>query len=143
MGLPMRLKLVTPPGIAPISLADAKAHAHVDHTDEDAIIGEMISAAVAKVDGAGGELGRALVHQTWEMYLDGFPTGCGKRQIVLPLPPLEAVDSINYVDQAGNTRLLGTDVYDVNGQGGATKASIVEAYGQSWPATRRRTARVR
>lgn len=55
------LKRITAPTIEPITLAIAKAHLRVTHTAEDTLIPIYISAAVSKLDGKDGLLGRAMV----------------------------------------------------------------------------------
>lgn len=100
--------------------------------------------AEAFLDGGDGILGRALLTQTWQLHLDEFP-GSGRYvpgrgyvdagAIYLPLPPLQSVSSITYVDTAGATQTLASSVYQVvNRQ--RQRSMIVEAYGQTWPSTR-------
>ena len=129
------LKLQTAPAELPLSLAETKAHLRVDDTSSDDLISRLIGAAVSHVDGAEGWLGRALISQTWELALDAFPT-TEKREIVVPLPPLQSITSITYVDTNGATQTLSTDVYDLVGDGGKQPARIVEAHGETWPSTR-------
>ena len=135
MGFPMHLELKTGPTVEPVSLAEAKLHARVDATDEDTLIAQMIAAAVAKIDGADGELGRALITQSWFLRLDGFPRG-GNRGIKVPLPPLQSVTVISYVDTNGADQVLDSSAYQVVGKNQAQPGSIVEAHGRSWPSTR-------
>lgn len=93
----MALTLITPPAVEPISLADAKAHLRVNHTDEDALISALIKAARQHLEGPRGYLARALVTQTWELTLDSFYAG----SIQIPLPPLQSVVSVKYTDADG------------------------------------------
>jgi len=128
----MNLKLVTPPATVPLSLGEAKEHCRVDADDSDQLLVALIAAAVQHIDGPTGRLGRALAIQTWDMRLDCFPT-----EITLPLPPLRSVDQITYVDTAGAAQTLSSSVYRVIGLGDeGRRASIVEAYDQTWPTTR-------
>jgi len=86
--------LVVPPAVEPITLAEARAHLRVTHTDEDALIGVLISAArqhVERVTGLG------LINQTWEVALDAFPDG----PIRLTKAPIASVSSVEYLDEAG------------------------------------------
>ena len=131
----MTLSLVAAPTVQPLTLDETKAHLRVDTTDEDALIDRLIAAAVADIDGADGWLNRAIMTQTWDLSLDGFPNA-GKRQIRVPLPPLQSVSSITYIDTEGATQTLATSVYDVFGIGGSQPAQIAEAHGESWPSTR-------
>ncbi|MGL4489176.1 MAG: head-tail connector protein [Rhizobiaceae bacterium] len=94
----MSLKLKTPPTLSVISsictLAEAKAHCRVDHSDEDIYIGTLIEAAISYLDGFRGQLGRCIGEQTWELYLDTFPVD----NLLIDLGPLIAVDSVEYLD---------------------------------------------
>jgi uncharacterized phiE125 gp8 family phage protein len=127
----MRLRLVTAPTETPISLDEAKAHVRETTTDRDAELTAMVAAATTQLDGRAGLLGRALVTQTWEMLLDGFP--CGDT-IEVPLPPLQSIASITYTDTQGATQTLATSVYGVDA---SCEPGVVHLkYGQAWPATR-------
>ncbi|TIN02690.1 MAG: hypothetical protein E5Y34_06585 [Mesorhizobium sp.] len=126
------LTLVTPPDELPVSLAEARAQLGIATTTvHDAMINRLIAAVTAKLDGESGMLGRALVTQEWQLTLDCFPT-----EIVIPLPPLQSVEEITYLDVAGNEQTLATDKYTVLGIAGSKRTRIVPAYGKAWPATR-------
>lgn len=134
--------LITPPTADVVTLDEAKRHLRVDHTDDDALIGGMIGAAVNHLDPAGqGWLGRALRPQVWEARLDAFPCGA----ILLPFPPMISVESVKYDDADGveRTAVLNTD-YRIF-EGGAWKARIEPVYGGTWPSARsdRDTVRIR
>lgn len=87
------LNRVTAPADSPVTLAEAKAHLHVDHSDEDTLIQLLIEAATDYVDGPYGFLGRALIDQTWDYYADAFPDGA----VYLPLPPLIEIEGVYYL----------------------------------------------
>ena len=89
------LTRITAPTAAPITLAEAKAQARVDHDDEDLLIQHTIDAATAWLDGPAGILGRCLVTQSWQMGLDAV-TG----PILLPFPDSE-IDSAVFTDAVG------------------------------------------
>lgn len=110
----MALKLVTPSATKPISLAEAKAHCRVDHSDDDATITFLIQVATEYLDAAAGWLGVALISQTWDLVVDAFPapsappccapvtpSGSPSAAIELPWPPLQSVTSVKYVDVDG------------------------------------------
>ena len=85
------------PEVAPVSLAEAKTHLRVDFTDDDTLIGALIDAATAHVDGYTGILARALVTQTWRQDFCDWP---GDRVLRLPLAPVASVESVKYFDAA-------------------------------------------
>lgn len=134
----MYLRLIQPPAGELLSLDEAKAHMRVDVADDDTVITQLIAAAIANVDGDRGWVNRALLSQTWELVLDAFPTGCQakQRRISLPLPPLQLVDSISYVDGNGAAQTLDPTLYSVKRVGSDQPAHIAEAFGATWPTTR-------
>lgn len=128
----MRLTLMTPPAEEPISLEEIKEHLRLapDDDEEDELLLGMIKAARQKLDGRDGFLGRALVAQTWRLTLDCFP-----RIVSVPLPPLQSVTSITYLDAAGDEQTLEVAAYHVDGIGDSERATIRPARGRSWPST--------
>jgi hypothetical protein len=69
---------------------------------------------------------RALVLQTWDLYLDNFPGG---NSILLPIPPLRAVEFVRYTDSLGVVRDFEDYSVDTAGEPGR----VVLNYGESWP----------
>lgn len=131
----MGLSLVTAPAAPVFDLDEAREHLNLDRIDniqagpDDALIEEFVRAATAEIDGRDGWLGRALVTQTWRLYLDEFPTG----RITLPLPPLQSVASIKYLDRAGTQATLDPAAYRV---GPFKDPGYVEpVFGGQWPQT--------
>lgn len=119
-----------------VSLADAKAFLHVWHDDDNALITHLIAAATDKLDGAHGVLGRALGEQTWDYVLDGFPCGAGPKGggIRIPLPPLQSVVSVKYIDRHTGTEVTlaeGAD-YEVDPYG---QPGWVVPSSRGWPST--------
>lgn len=137
MNMNGRLTLVTAPDVTPVNVDDVTRHteAPADGYNTD-ILEAFIAAATAHVDGPTGVLGRALVQQVWDYKIDCFP--CHGASILMPLPPLQSVTSIGYVDGDGATQTWGSGNYQVVGAGAEARAEIVEAYGAVWPVTRRR-----
>lgn len=136
------LKLVTAPTEEPITLADAKLHLRVTHTEEDGRIASMIEAARRRCE---AETRRALVTQTWDLTLPFWPgvgnsvvtsgpewpwMGRGGR-IILPKPPLQSITSITYLTPAGSTLAVteGTDFKVRTGSPGVVSLKS----GKSWP----------
>lgn len=79
--------------------------------------------------------GRILIPQTWRLIMSGFPWG----YIELPFAPVIEVESIAYVDGAGDDQVLAGSPaeFDVDLESGpkAGKARIYPLSGQSWPST--------
>jgi len=124
-----RLARVTAPAGRPVTLQEAKDFMRVDTADEDAIIERAIDAATAYIDGPRG-IGHALVEQQWALRLDAFPWG----RIVLPLSPVQTVDTIDYTDTAGNQQTLDPARYIVST--GREPATVEPAFNENWPSTR-------
>jgi uncharacterized phiE125 gp8 family phage protein len=129
----MLLTLITPPAELPVTLTEAKAHLRVEHTEENALITNLIKAATAEIDGRDGFLRRALVNQTWELGLYWFPT-CVR--IELPMPPLVSVTHVKYYDADNVEQTFSADNYEVVAN--APQGYIALKQGASWPATYQR-----
>ena len=125
----MALRLTSGPAVLPLTLAEAKDHLRVEHSDEDDLITRLIETATQHVDGIDGILGRACITQTWTLTLDAFPAA-----IILPLPPCQSVDAITYIDTDGASQTLAVSGYPATGVGGA--ARVHPAFDTQWPATR-------
>lgn len=87
--------LTTPPAAEPVSLADAKAHLRVPHTDEDSFISTLITAARSHVETM---TGLRLLSQGWSIYLDDWPPA---RVIELPIAPVLTVQAVRTYDLVG------------------------------------------
>lgn len=124
--------LFTAPTAEPFQLTEAKAHLRVDFTDDDDYIDSLIVAARRQVE---HETKRALVSQTWDYYLDGFPCGTS---IPLPFGKLQSVTSLKYTDSDDAETTVATSVYQAVTW--EDPGRIVLKYGQSWPTATLRTA---
>lgn len=147
------LTCTTQPPDEPLSLAEAKAHIRIpdDVTFDDSWILEEIKAAR---EAAELITWRALITQSWKLYLDAFPCyadwtatdpdsarhydpamlGAQGDAIVVPRPPLQSVESIKYVDGNGVEQTLSPSAYQIDKA--SEPARIVPAYGAAWPSTR-------
>lgn len=131
----MTQKIYTAPAAEPLHLTEAKLHLRlaadaagaVLYTSEDALLSSFIAAArqVAET-----ETWKALVLQVWDMYLDCWPMS---GEIKLPMPPLLAVDSVQYTASDGTVNTLAATEYTVDTAG--TPGRIVLGYGKSWPSS--------
>ena len=96
------------PSVEPLTTAEAKAHLRVDGTAEDAYIDECVTDARGTIE----ELtGRALITQTWDLWLDGWPAF---GVITLPRPPLQSVTSVVYYDTDDTEATLSSANYLVD-----------------------------
>lgn len=131
------LKLVTPPTAPVVSLAEAKAHLRVFHTDDDAYIEALEEAATGLIDGADGWLGRAIGEQVWQYNIDHFPCPdyyARAGRLHIPLAPLISVDTVEYTKSDGTTAAI-TD-FRTFGLGSTQPSYILPAVDASWPSTR-------
>jgi len=135
--------IVTQPATEPVSLIEAKAHLRVDHPEDDALISALISSARMHAETI---TRRALVTQQWKLVLDSFPplepqgllssVLSARRsgfEIVLQHPPLQAVNSVKYIDATGIQLTLASTEYIVDTV--SEPARLTPAYGKSWPNT--------
>jgi uncharacterized phiE125 gp8 family phage protein len=76
---------------------------------------------------------RALITQTWDLKLDGFPS----EDIWIPRSPLVSVTSVSYVDTAGVTQTWAATNYSVEAPAGpeAGPGRVIPNYGVSYPST--------
>lgn len=125
----MNIRVHTPPAVEPLDLEEVRLHLRLDEDDvtEVSLIQGLITAAREHVEAI---LNRALITQTLELVLDGWPAG---NAIMLPRPPLQSVASVTYTDYAGTATVLSTSDYYVDNEN--DPAQIVLEYGQSWPST--------
>jgi len=117
----MSLTLITPAAALAVTLAEAKLHLRVDHSEEDALIGALIAAASTDAE---NRLQRTLITSGWTLTLDGF----GSLQ-TLPMAPILAVASVAYVDAAGATQTLPGAAYRLD-----APAALLQPV-DAWPAT--------
>jgi hypothetical protein len=152
------LKLITPPATEPVSLADAYDYARVT-TPDDALMSSLITAAREYAE---TYTRRQFVTATWLYALDAFrasfigpgydtfrqpatlPQTLGSfpfgtmsypwNVIDIPLPPLQAIDSIVYIDPNGQQQTLDPSQYIVDAV--TQWGRITPSFGQIWPPTR-------
>lgn len=129
------------PAVQPLTLDEAKRQVRAeDFDDDDADIQAALDTATDWLDGYRGVTGRALITQTWRLYLPHFGHGARRCRAVwplvdrgpieLPLRPLQSVSAITYVDPAGQTQTLDPALYQVID---GDIAEIWPASGRCWP----------
>ena len=86
------IDLVTGPTAEPISTANMKTFLRVDHSTQDTLIDTLVQTARERVE---NDTGQALITQTWDIWLDAFPS---ERVFTIPKVPLASVTSIKSYD---------------------------------------------
>jgi uncharacterized phiE125 gp8 family phage protein len=88
----------------------------------------------AATEAAEHETQRALVTQTWEMVLSGFPAS---GRVVLERPPMIEIASVSYYDSDGETQELAVSPadFDTVPSGAYSKAEIRPLDGETFPST--------
>jgi uncharacterized phiE125 gp8 family phage protein len=102
----LEYQITTQPAIEPVTLDEAKLNLRVDCTADDALITALIVAARRWCEQYEN---RAYITQTITA-----KTFWLLSEIILPLPLLQSVTSITYVDLAGDTQTLSNTLYDVD-----------------------------
>lgn len=127
----MILNLITPPSEEPLTLEEVEGQVRLPgQLADEAEFAQGLISAVREL--AESVTKRALITQTWEMILDDFPNG--REEIVIPLPPLQTINSIIYIDNQGNVQTMDALDYRVvlNKSG---YSYVMPVYGKYWPNT--------
>lgn len=123
----MALVLVTAPTVEPLDLAtQVKPHLRVDIADDDTLIAGYLTAARVHVEQA--VCRRALITQTFDLYLDGWPKG---DFLQLPRPPLQSVTGVYYTPDGGSEQTFASSNYVVDTA--SEPGRVVLASSASWP----------
>jgi uncharacterized phiE125 gp8 family phage protein len=115
----MSLHLDTPPAAEPVTLAEAKAHLKLDTADEDDLVAALITAARARAE---WRTGRALLTQSWTLWLDTWPCA----GIEIPLPPLQSVTRLTVYAPDDTPRLLDPSTYQVDASSAPARLRLKE-----------------
>jgi len=114
----------------PISLIDMKAHLRYDEiSSQDSQLEAYIMAAVRDVERV---YGMAILTKTIKEYWSKFPATPDK-PLLLRINPVQAVTSVEYIDQNGLTQTWNTDEWTFGGFNGYTFITPLPGY--NWPAT--------
>lgn len=119
----METFVVTQPGQI-ITTSEAKLHAKVDFSADDALIDICAKMAQSYI---AAETDRLIGEQTIDCFSDCWPEG---RELELPLSPIKSVTSVKYLDSDGNEQTLDSSKY-VFARG--YKSRIWLKTNQSWP----------
>jgi len=104
----MGLVLTTAPTVQPITVAEMKAHSHIDTDASDGELTTFIAAATGDTEAF---TWRQLCTATYTLTLDRFPT---EDYIDLPRPPLASVTHIKYYDTLNTQQTLSAASYEVD-----------------------------
>lgn len=159
----MPLIQISAPLLEPVTLAEAKAHLRADPDDisQDTIIAIYIGMAR---EAAEQSCRRSFITQSWMMTMDKFPIpgmetssanwygpawgvgpgpltvikpdGKTQYEIVIPLPPVQTVDSIKYYDPDGTQQTLAATAYLLDTV--SEPGRITPTPGTTWPSTQNR-----
>lgn len=129
----MALKLIAAATTNPISLEEAKLHLRVEDDDEDTLIEVLIAAATKHSEKF---MGRALIAQTWDLYVDQFPAegDVNPGVIKIPLSPLLEVVGLFYRDASDVEQEFAASSYLVDDA--SEPARVVLVNSASWPTAR-------
>lgn len=120
------LRRVALPTVEPVTLAEAKAHCHVDSDAEDSYLMSLIAAAREYVEET---LDCTLLDTVWEAKYDLFPIW----EIVLPRPPMKpSAVTVSYRGLEGAQLSFSDFQVDASGVPGR----IFPLYEGSWPPVR-------
>lgn len=120
------MKIITPPAVEPVSLAEVKQQIGIPDTDtlSDALISRRI---IEAREWAESYTGRALITQTreirWDCFVDEHE-----------LPSALTIVSVKYIATDGAETTLATDQYVLDTYTFIPHVRLV--YGVSWPSTR-------
>lgn len=134
------LTRVSGPDVLPVAIEMVWAHLKSLAADEGAsptdlapadaaYIGELIEAAVDRLDGPTGLLNRALITQQWRASYS-----CFCLETCIPLARCQSVDAVTYLDTAGESQTLDPSAYRVTGLL-TDDCRIRPAAGTSWPSS--------
>jgi len=118
------MKLITPPAVEPVTVAEVKIYTHIDHDVDDSLIASWIKTARILAE---NYQRRSYYEQVWELSFDDFPC----LPLLIPRPPLASIDFIHYYDHEDIMTIMDlTDfIVDTNHEPGR----LAHAYGQIWP----------
>ncbi len=140
--MPYGLKVLTPPSAEPVSVADAKIHCRIStlNTVEDDLVAGLITSAREQIERVSD---RALASKRLLLTLDRFPGyGCSNyfynnwqgycdHVLRLPRAPVQAVESVKYLDLNGIQQTVDPAIYRVDTTTDPGRLTL--ALNKSWP----------
>lgn len=125
----MKRVLNTGPTVEPISVAEVKEHCRIsyDFEDDDNYIDSLITVVRQSTEEF---LHRALITQTWQVYMDAWTK---TNYIRLPFGSLQSVTHVKYTDTDSTTTTWDTDEYNTDTYSDIGR--VVLEYGYTFPTT--------
>ena len=123
----MSVVVSSDPATDPVTVTEAKSHMRVDTSDDDTLIGGLITGATLY---AQTYTNRAFVTQTLELRIDSFPA----TEIRLPRSPSQSITSIVYVDTDGATQTWASSNYVIDSN--SKPARLRPDFNVDWPSVR-------
>lgn len=124
--------VVTPPAKHAVTVAEAKAHARIDHSADDTVLLPMlIAAATRAVEQHCRD--RVFIDRVLDASWVASPSGA--EPVVLPYRPAHTVASVTTYDLEGNATVLDPSSYTLDGEGRLQLLGIA-----TWPVGTRRYA---
>lgn len=124
----MATTLITAPTVEPITLSEAKAHMRIDHSAEDDVITEMITAARQALEDTSD---LALITQTWREMLDAWPQSHHGRVVDLSKRPAQSITTVKVTSMDGTQATLPDTAYELISAGGLSR--LVKTPTAIWP----------
>ena len=113
---------IAAPASNPVSVAELKTHARIDHADEDTMLAGLLDGAVAHLDGYTGILGRCIVEQTWRQDFQGW-----YGDMLLPFPDVSSV-TVRYRDEVGAEVDVEPSAYELTNRIGGPRLELRHDY---------------
>lgn len=103
----LEVKVTTDLSTEPVSVAEFKTYARFTLSDEDALIGELITSARLRLEAF---TGRSFGEKTIEAYWQTF-----SKEVELPYPPIGTITSVTTVHKGTDTALTSGEDYYTTG----------------------------
>lgn len=127
----MSLVLTTAPTIEPVGIEELKDHLHITNDLEDTYLEGLAISARRIIESF---LRRALMTQTWDLWLDAHQVPATD-YLEIPLPPLASVTHLKSYSTDGTESTFSSSKYDVDT--GSSPGRICLKTGYTWPSSLR------
>lgn len=99
------------PADTPVSVSDCRRHLRLGHDEDEELLQGYLAAAIDRLDGFAGLLGRCMVSQVWRQDYECWPGG---RHLRLPCMGITAVASVKYSDQDDVEQTVSSALYSLH-----------------------------